>query len=231
MPGWFTPRRRRGVELLDDPAVDPALRARAMKDLARSNRYFGGTRAVVRAVERLPALPGRTTILDVGTGTGDIASALERRARARGATVSVIGIDLTPSLLTNARARPVVAGDAMCLPFRDASVDVVVCSQLLHHFAGTDAERLVGELGRVSREWIVVADLRRSLLAAAGFWIAATALRFHPITRADGVTSVMRGFTSVELRRLVRQVTGVDPAVTGGLFWRLVATWRRRSGR
>ena len=231
MRGWFTPRRRRGVELLDDPAVDPAVRARAMKDLARSNRYFGGTRVVVRAIDRLPALPARTTILDVGTGSGDIAAALERWAHARGQTVSVIGIDLTPSLLTHGRARPVVAGDAMRLPLRDASVDVVVCSQLLHHFAGADAERLVAELDRVSREWVVVADLRRSLLAAAGFWISATALRFHRITRADGVTSVMRGFTPEELCRLVRQVTGVDPAIQRGLFWRLVATWRRRSGR
>ena len=51
------------------------------------------------------------------------------------------------------------------------------------------------------------------------------------ITRADGVTSVMRGFTPEELCRLVRQVTGVDPAIQRGLFWRLVATWRRRSGR
>ena len=228
MRGWLTPRRRRGVELLDDPGVDPAVRALAMADLARSNRYFGATRAVVRAIERLPALPPRARILDVGTGTGDIAAALERWARLRGDAVTVIGIDLAPALLRDARTA--VAGDALQLPFRDASFDIVVCSQLLHHFAGTDAGQLVGELDRVSRDWIVVADLRRSFLAATGFWIAATALRFHPITRADGVTSVMRGFTAGELEILVRHVTGADPVVTRGAFWRLVATWRRQPG-
>jgi len=231
---WLTPRRRRGVEYLDDPAIDPAVRARAMADLARSNRYFGGTRAVIRAIARLPMPPRGARVLDVGTGSGDIAEALQRSAHRAGQPITVIGLDMSPSLLLAARQSvgAVVGGDALRLPIRDASVDMVVCSQLLHHFEAADAERLVAELHRVSRGWIIVADLRRSVLAVAGFWIAATALRFHRITRADGVTSVLRGFTSAELSWIVRRGAGTAATVRRAAFWRLVATWphEHRSG-
>lgn len=73
----------------------------------------------------LPPLSG-TTVLDVATGTGNLAL----RAAAAGARHTV-GLDLVPELLDIARARPHadgvewVAGDAEQLPFADASFDVV----------------------------------------------------------------------------------------------------------
>ena len=138
-----------------------------------------------------------------------------------------IGVDVS-HLLLRAAGGPLdaaVAGDALRLPVRDRCVDLVLCSQLLHHFETPDALRVIAELHRVSRGWVIVADLGRSWMAAAGFWLAASALRFHPVTRADGVTSVLRGFTGEELQELVRHATGQLPHVRHGRFWRLSATW------
>ncbi|MGH7639068.1 MAG: methyltransferase domain-containing protein [Gemmatimonadaceae bacterium] len=219
-PSWLTPARRRGVEVLDDPAIPDHARDSAMRDVARSNRLFGGTSAVIHALESLGALGRPVVLLDIGTGTGDIA------ARLRG-DVRTIGLDVSESLLRVARPRmdAVVAGSALALPFRDGAVDVVVCSQLLHHFEDSDAQRVVRELDRVTQRWVVVSDLRRSWFAAAGFWLASMLLRFHPITRHDGVVSVLRGFTSDDLRRLVRGATGRDARVRPRPLWRLTAVW------
>jgi len=41
-----------GTELLDDPRADPILVGRELRDIARLNALFGGTRAVVRELER-----------------------------------------------------------------------------------------------------------------------------------------------------------------------------------
>src|SRR5207244_3156215 len=157
------PERRPGVEILDDPAVDPSDRARSMADVARSNVWFGGRRAATLAWrELLDALSlSRVTLLDVGTGLGDLPRALRREAGRRGVTLVALGFDCVPGLLANARPgmdHPVCA-DARHLPFEDGAVDVVLCSQVLHHFADDDAGALVAELHRVARRGVIVADL------------------------------------------------------------------------
>lgn len=227
----LTPQRRRGVELLDLPETPDAVREAAMRDVERSNALFGGTLAVVRAIRRVAAMVTRANpiVLDVATGTGDIAATVRRIAPGW----TVVGLDRSHALVAHARPRldGAVAGDALRLPIADGSVDVVTCSQALHHFFDDDARRLVAELHRVARGYVIVADIRRSRLAAAGFFLASLALRFHPVTRRDGVTSVFRGFTADELRALIREVTGVTPEVRHGIFWRLTATWAAQPGR
>ena len=59
MAGLLVPPRRRGMEFLDDPAVDPRVVRRSLHDVARSNTLFGGTRAVL--TELRPVLRGIRT--------------------------------------------------------------------------------------------------------------------------------------------------------------------------
>lgn len=217
------------VELLDDPRVDDRTRVIAMRDVARANLYFGGTRVVLR--EFRAATLGHPenwkTILDVGTGSGDLAGCLREAGLQRGARVQLFGVDLSPALARVARASgtPAVCGDGLRLPFRDRSVDIALCCQLVHHFADDAAIHLLRELDRVARHRVIVCDLRRSWAAAAGFWLTAHPLRFHPVTRRDGVASVWRGFTGPELTRLVREAVGVAPVARRSLGFRLSVSW------
>jgi SAM-dependent methyltransferase len=219
--------RRRGHEILDDAGVDAELRLRSLGDVTRSNLLFGGRRAALIAIDDLLTRGASFTLLDVGTGLGDIPAAIAARARARGATVRTIGLDEARDLLGDARTRidATTCASADSLPFRNHSIDVVICSQLLHHFADQDLERMVRELDRVARTRVIIADLRRSRLAAAGFWLASFPLGFHPVTRHDGVVSVFRGFVARELRDVVHRATGVTPTVRHHLGFRLTATW------
>jgi SAM-dependent methyltransferase len=229
----LTPARRRGVELLDDPGIDPVVRKRSIGDVTRSNRWLGGLRAAVAAFrDVLPTLGTDATLLDVGTGLGDIPQGAASAARSAGCAMTVIGVDEAFSLLDASRSRiqlPVCA-NALALPFRDHAIDVVMCTLVLHHFEDRDAERLLREMTRVSRRAVIVSDLRRSWVAAIGFWLVSFPMRFDPVTRHDGVVSVLRGFTAPDLRRLVRAATGVEPVVRRRLGWRLTARWSPRDG-
>jgi ubiquinone/menaquinone biosynthesis C-methylase UbiE len=169
------------------------------------------------------------TLLDVGTGLGDIPRAARALAARRGVTLQTIGLEVTAALAAAARAQATatVAGDARALPFADGSVDVVTCSQVLHHLDGDDARALLSELTRVARRGVIVSDLRRSWLAAGLLWCASFPLGFHPVSRHDGVTSVFRGFTRHELADAVHTATGEAPAVRHRLGWRVTARWSR----
>jgi SAM-dependent methyltransferase len=224
----FAPARRRGHEILDGAGVDPGTRIKSIIDVTRSNALFGGRRAAVDAVADCLTPGSAVTLLDVGTGLADIPDAIVRRANAGGVRVTTLGFDEAIDLLAAARGRlsHAVCGRANALPFRDRSIDVVVCSQLLHHFEDQDLEAIVRELQRVATRRVVISDLRRSHLAAAGFWLASFPLGFHPVTRHDGVVSVFRGFTATELRNVVRRATGITPDVRHRLGFRLTASWR-----
>jgi ubiquinone/menaquinone biosynthesis C-methylase UbiE len=118
-----------------------------------------------------------------------------------------------------------VCGDALRLPFADHSVDIVMCSQVLHHFAGADALELLREMNRVARVRVIVSDLRRSWIAAAGLWLASFPLRFHAVSRHDGVVSVMRGFTPDELVDTVRQAIARKTVVHRRRAFRVTTSW------
>lgn len=226
----LTPTRQRGVEFLDDPGVDPRIAMRSLHDVARANRWFGGTRAVLSELAILLAASSDATslvLLDVGTGLGDIPARAREVAERRGHTLRTIGLELTPALAAGARTQAghCVCATALHLPFADDSVDVVTCSQVLHHFEAADAAQLLCELTRVARYAVIVSDLRRSWLAVGLLWLVSFPLRFHPVSRHDGVVSILRGFTTTELARTVRSVTGRDARVRRQLGWRITATW------
>jgi SAM-dependent methyltransferase len=72
-------------------------------------------------------VPG--TVLEVGVGTGLIASALAARGH------PMVGVDLSPAMLARAQARlpgRVLVGDALALPVRDGGVGNVVFAAVLH---------------------------------------------------------------------------------------------------
>jgi SAM-dependent methyltransferase len=224
----LTPARRRGVEILDNPSVDPELMRRSMRDVERANIMFGGRRAALAELEPvLRDLPDGATVLDVGTGRGDIPAAIKERSGHLGKTVRTIGIDQSLPLVTGHYPGNdlVIRGDALSLPFDDSSVDVVLASQVLHHFPENSAVAMVREMNRVAARRVVISDLRRSVMAATGLWIGSFFLGFHPVSRHDGIVSVMRGFVPSELAEIVFRATGHRPVVRKRLGFRLTTSW------
>ncbi len=220
-----------GVEVLDDPAADAAIVTECLRNLRRANWWFGGTAAVLYGLRQiLTATPPGSTIslLDIGTGSGDMPRAAGRWAAKRGWRLLPVGLErslvaahvastLEPPL-------PTVVGCASAPPIRDKSVDVVIVSQVAHHLAPESAVDLFRTCDRLARRGVVIADIRRSTIAWAGYALGSRALRFDPVTVADGLTSIRRGYTRRELAALLASA-GVRGAVRRRPGFRVVATW------
>lgn len=228
MTAILVPPRRRGVEILDLPDVDPNLVKRSLADVARCNALFGGLSSALEEIKSaLKDLPRCATLLDVGTGLGDIPCRARTLAKENGVELTTFGFDSALEL-TRASGESVsfaVCGDALRLPFADRSVDIVMCSQVLHHFAEADAATLLREMDRVARIKVIVSDIRRSWIAAAGLWLVSFPLRFHAVSRHDGVVSVLRGFTPDELSDTVTDAIARKPVVHRRRGFRVTASW------
>ena len=216
-----------GAELLDDPAADPATVRASLLHIARANRWFGGRAAVIwgirRALRGVPA-GSHLSLLDIGTGAGDLPRAAMRWARRHGHELEIFGLERSPVAAALAQANGVatVLADAGALPVRPGSVDIVLLSQVAHHLAPASAATLFRSCHGIARRALVVADLRRSRVASAAFAVGARALRFDTVTRADGHTSIRRGYTPKELAALLPP----EAEVVRRPGWRLVAVWR-----
>ncbi len=218
-----------GLETLDRSDAPGDLVRATLADIELSNALFGGRHAVLTAVDQYfrDAPAGSVwTLLDLGTGAGDVATAVRRRARRHGLELRLIGVEhhrVCATVAAEAGVTSVVA-DVAALPFAPQSVDIIVMSQFLHHFPRERVAEMVQTAGRLARRAVVVADLRRTWLAACGIWLVSFPLRFHPVSRHDGVLSVRRGFTRRELANLLTRA-GVQTTVHTRPGFRLTATW------
>ncbi len=228
MPLLLTPPRMRGEEILDRPDVDPRVMTKSISDVARANALFGGVKAVVNEIEAIaPILPRDASLLDVATGVGDIPLAAAKALARHGVRLTTIGLDSSAALLGVSRniLSSTVRADALRLPFATGSIDIVFCSQFLHHMLPEQSDTLIREMNRVARLRVIISDLRRSWVAAGGLWAISFPLRFHPVTRHDGVVSVMRGFTRTELRQAVQSALGIVVSPTRRAGFRVTASW------
>jgi SAM-dependent methyltransferase len=218
-----------GAELLDNPAADPATVALSLQNIARANRWFGGAAAVRFGLGRLlgSAARGQTlTLLDLGTGLGDLPRMAVRWGVRRGIRIVPLGLELNRVAARLARTREVATavGCAGTPPVRDKSVDVVLVSQVAHHLSAPSVVHLLRTCDRLARRAVIVSDLRRHVLAAPSFRFGARLLGFDPVTRSDGVTSIRRGFSRRELADLLARA-GVGGEVSYRPGFRVVATW------
>jgi ubiquinone/menaquinone biosynthesis C-methylase UbiE len=239
-----------GTELLDDPRADPTLVGRELRDIARLNALFGGTRAVVRELEpfferwKRETGNGRRatwTLLDIGTGLGDIPRAAAAVAGRHGIGLRLVGIELNRTAARLARQADgrvgggegapmaMMLADGGTLPFGPRSVDVIVASQVLHHVPRAAAVRWIATFGRVARRAVVLADLRRSRVAMAGVWAASFGLAMSGVTRHDAVVSIRRGYTRAEFDGMLREA-GVHEVARYRPGFRVVASWAPGSG-
>ncbi|MFI5489817.1 class I SAM-dependent methyltransferase [Micromonospora echinaurantiaca] len=84
------------------------------------------------------------TVLDLGAGTGAWAAAFTDWFGVR-----VVGVEPAEAMRSRTTHRPLVAGDAVAVPLRDATVDAAWLSTMIHHIPDLDAA--ARELRRVLR--------------------------------------------------------------------------------
>lgn len=157
--GWFDLPRVPEPEVMDEAGeVEAYSSAAAQTYLSQiDNRCVDHA---LKLVANLRSASAAGSVLDVGTGPGQIA--LKLAARLPG--WMVIGVDRSPNMIRQALAARGAASaqeldntaaqieflvaDANRLPFADDSFNLVICNSVLHHFG--DPAKVLAEIARVA---------------------------------------------------------------------------------
>jgi demethylmenaquinone methyltransferase/2-methoxy-6-polyprenyl-1,4-benzoquinol methylase len=198
-------------------------------DLMNALMTGGRDQAWRRRAARLAAPAAEDRVLDLATGTADLALAFLEETPVE----SVVGVDFVEGMLTRARAKlrrqrekriRLLAADALALPFPDASFGCVASAFLLRNLA--DLAKGLAEMRRVTEPGgsVVALEITQPTLPV---WRDLFRLYFHYLVPTLGALvsgdrgaytylpqSVERFVTPAELARLMRDVGLWDVKIT-----------------
>jgi len=202
------------AELMDDPTVDRAAFAACLGDLAKVNAVTLARPPTLAWLDRATNgwARGRTfTLVDVGSGQGDMLRAVWRWARRRGLEPRLIGVDLNPWSEPAAKAATDPAmgieyrtGDVFQASFQEP-VDFVISSLVTHHMSDAQVVDFLRWMEGVARRGWFVNDLHRHWLAFYGFALLARVAGWNRFVRHDGPVSVARAFRREDWERLIAE--------------------------
>lgn len=201
-------RETSALELMDDPECDDDALTKTYGHFALVNRVVSGWHAVYRRriapLARASAVP--LTILDIGSGGGDVARSLATWAARDGHPVEVTAIDPDERAFAYASALPPVPGvvfertASRDLVDAGREFDLVVSNHVLHHLEPATLEGLLRDSEHLARRLVIHNDIARARLAYAAYAVATTGTFRGSFIHDDGLLSIRRSYTPRELR-------------------------------
>ncbi len=217
-------------ELLDSDHWSPAEVACALGAIRRVNLFYGGDRMHTRLFDRISSRlhPEQLEILEVASAHADVLQAASRMLMRKNISLKISLLDRSALHLPSAsdwdRTLPqptLLIGDALEIPLKDRSVDVVSCCLFLHHLSEEQARAFLKEALRVARVAVLINDVER---CRRNYFLSHLYKFIDPskLSRHDGPVSVRQAYTFAELKALLHE-TGREFELQRGFLFRLGA--------
>jgi len=227
-------KRRLSPEIMDDPALAPAVLSRALAGLSRLNAVSGSFRFLFREIEseaRRRMRPLR--VLDIACARGDFVLAAARKARDLQLDVCFSGCDINPHAIglaaAAAAARALSCGffvhDAVQSRLPDG-FDICVASLFFHHLSEAQAVDLLRNMAEHC-PCVIVNDLVRSPLNLASIAVASRVLTRSPVVHTDAALSARAAFTRTELLGFAERAGLEGATIKFGGISRMMLVWRK----
>jgi len=149
------------------------------------------------------------SVVDVGSGSGDMLRRLDGWARPRGYKLDLVGVDLnhwstiTARQLTHA-ATNVRFATTNIFDYRpEAPIDIVISSLFTHHLDDTSLVNFLSWMETQTRIGWFINDLLRHPISYYFFKQASPLFGFHYFVRHDGPVSIARAFRPADWQGLL----------------------------
>jgi len=195
------------LEMMDDDSIGFEAFNACLRDLRRVNQWTFNYRPTMHwlaQVMKRRKTKAPVSILDVGSGGGDMLRKIANRAAQIGAEVKLTGVDLNPwskktAEQMSAAFRQITFETSNIFSFDPARQDDYIISSLFtHHLTDGQLVEFMRWMDRHSRKGWFINDLHRHAIAYFFSKIAFKLLRLDRMVQNDGPISVARAFTRKE---------------------------------
>jgi len=197
-------------EKMDQPGVPEPQTGQALKELEIINRRLGGYHVILDALEQLK-LPDRLiSIIDLGSGGGDVLRRISKWAGRNRKAVMLTGIDMNPVMTAYAGSKSTGYPHTNFLTmnvFDDAllshKADIVMSSLFCHHFDNDELVELVRRMYRISTLAVIINDLHRNWFAYYSIKLITYFFSRTFLVRYDAPLSVARSLSRAEWKTVL----------------------------
>ena len=202
----------------------------SLSDLSRINRWFGGCATTLSLVRQVAGdlRASSFSLLEIAAGAGTVPEMVRGKLQKHAIDLHVTLVDRSPAHLGHRSANGTwaVAGDALSLPFQDASFDLVSCCLFAHHLSPEELVRFIDEGLRVCRRAVLINDLIRHALHLALVYAGWPIYRSR-LTRHDAPASVRQAYTTGEMRGLLQRTRATRVEMKRHFLFRMgVIVWK-----
>lgn len=214
-------RRATTPELMDTEVVDLDDFRSCLAHLSLVNRLTLAYRPTLQWLDHLATRleDGATlSIVDAGSGYGDMLRQVARWAGRRGIKVELTGVDLNP---WSAKAAAAATPSDMRIEYVTADLfdyrpkrppDIVLSSLFAHHLPEPALVRFIAWMEATAQRGWFINDLRRDPLAYRLFALGTAFGGWHRFIRHDGLISITRSFDEADWGRLLAKAEVPDGA-------------------
>lgn len=215
-------------ELMDDPALDPAEHAHALRGLARLNAMSRAPGVLYPILRReAERLDRPLTIVDIATGSADVPVALLQRAKRDGVEFDITACDISPVALEHARDRASAANVELVTRQLDIlnedapEADVLMCSLFLHHLGDDQVRLVLGKMAAAAHRMVLASDLRRGPWGTTLAAVVPRLVTRSRVVHVDGLRSARAALSMGEAHAMTR-------GIAQGRGWSVVPTFPAR---
>ena len=194
-------------EIMDNFSIQDERIIIALNELNKINKYLGGNKTSEKGLKLLIKKSGNkkiNNILDAGGGSSDILLSSKINFN------QISNLDINPGINKYVKSKSpklnIICSDIFKPPFKNKSFDIIHASLFFHHFKEDEIKTILIQMKKIAVYGIIINDLQRSIFAYMGIKFLTTLFSKSDMVKNDGPLSVRKGFTQVELIKLLNEL-------------------------
>jgi 2-polyprenyl-3-methyl-5-hydroxy-6-metoxy-1,4-benzoquinol methylase len=206
--------RYNGPELMDNSETDSKKLDKTLDEFHIVNKLLSKSRYVLLKYifeDVIRKNSNQITLLDIGSGGGDIDRWFVEHARSVGVTATVVGIDHDQRCIDYASKKSAsfheisfLKMDVSDLEKIDNKYDYIFANHFLHHLDSSKIPQLLYNVKNTAQRGFLINDLLRSKISYLFFYLLFPLFSHRSFTWRDGLMSIRKGFTCKEMADFAR---------------------------